>query len=66
MHTVLIPNDTTSFTYKIPIIDDDLFEIVETFEVQIVETSLHGYIKRAQPYATTVTVSDDEERESFV
>ena len=38
----------------------------ETFKVQIVETSLHSQIKRAQPYATTVTINDDEECESFV
>ena len=66
MHTVPIPTDTTSFTYKIPIIDDDLFEIDETFKVQIVDTSLHRQIKRTQPFTTTVTMYDDEERESFV
>lgn len=66
MHTVAIPTDITSFTYNIPITDDSLFEMDETFKVQIVETSLHRQIKRAQPYATTVTINDDEECESFV
>ena len=66
MHTVPIPTDTTSFTYNIPITDDDLFEIDETFKVQIVEGSLHRQIKRVQPYETTVTITNDEERELFV
>ena len=43
-----------------------MYEINEIFKVQIVAPPLHSQIKRRQPYATTITVLDDEERELFV
>ena len=66
VHTVPIPTNVTSFTYNITINDDDLYEIDETFKLQINETSLHTQIKRIHPYVTTVTIVEDDERELFV
>ena len=66
IRNVTIPANTTSFTYNLPITDDDLFEIDETFTLQIVPSTLHRQIKRKHPYAATVTVFDDEERELFI
>ena len=66
VHIVPIPINTTSLTYNVAINDDDLYEMNETFKLQIIATSLHQKIKRPQPYVTTVTIIDDDERELFV
>ena len=66
MYIVPIPAHTTSFTYNIPITDDDVNEINEIFKVQIVAPPSRSQIKRRQPYAATITVLDDEQRELFV
>ena len=66
VHIVPIPINTTSLTYNVAINDDDLYEMNETFKLQIIATSLHRQIKRTQPYVTTVTIIDDDERELFV
>ena len=66
MYTVLIPAETTSFTYNFPITDDDLYEMDESFKLQIVPSTLHRQIKRRQPYAATINIFDDEDRELFV
>ena len=66
MYTVLIPAETTSFTYNFPITDDDLYEMDESFKLQIVPSTLHRQIKRRQPYAATITILDDEDRKLFV
>ena len=66
MYTVLIPANTTSFTYNFTINDDDVYEMDESFKLQIVPSTLHRQIKRKQPYATTITILDDEDRELFV
>ena len=66
MYTVLIPANTTSFTYNFPITDDDLYEMDESFKLQIVPSTLHRQIKRITPFAATITIMDDEDRELFV
>ena len=66
VHIVPIPINTTSLTYNVAINDDDLYEMNETFKLQIIATSLHRQIKTTQPNVTTVTIIDDDERELFV
>ena len=66
MYNVSIPAYTTSFTYNIPITDDDVYEIDEIFKVRIVAPPSRSQVKRGQPYAATITVLDDEQRELFV
>ena len=43
--------------------DDDLFENDETFQLEIIESSLHGNINRDEPYIITITITDNDERE---
>ena len=53
----------TTFKYNIPILDDDVYEINETFSV-VIALSNHSQIKINQTNNTAdVTIIDDEERE---
>ena len=59
----MIPFNQTTFTYYVPINDDSLFEIDETFTLEILATSLHSNIERKNPNRATIIITNDEERE---
>ena len=53
----------TTFNYSIPILDDDVYEINETFSV-VIASSNHPQITISQTNnAANITIIDDEERE---
>ena len=53
----------TTFTYSIPILDDDVYEINETFSV-VIASSNHPQITISRTDNTAdVTIINDEERE---
>ena len=60
-YNVSIPVDVTTFKYSLPILNDDVYEIDETFKVQIASSD-HSQIKISQADRADVTVIDDEER----
>ena len=59
----MIPFNQTTFSYYVPINDDSLFEIEETFTLEILASSLHSNIERKDPNRATIIIINDEERE---
>ena len=60
---VSIPVDKTSFTHRIDIYDDDVFERDDHIVLEIDESSLHKQVKMKEPYKTNVAINDDEKCE---
>ena len=52
----------TTFKYNITILDDDVYEINETFTVEIASSN-HHQVKIGDPDATKVTIIDYEKCE---
>ena len=52
----------TTFKYNFPILNDDVYEIDETFSV-LIASSNHSQIKISRDDRADVTIIDDEERE---
>lgn len=63
MHIIPIPIGETTITYNFTIFDDDLFEIDETFKLDIIESSLHKKVNRKEPSTATITIINNDERE---
>ena len=62
-YDVTIPIGVTTFKYSIPILDDDVYEINETFSV-VIASSNHPQITISRTDNTAdVTIINDEERE---
>ena len=62
-YDVSIPVGVTTFKYSLPIFNDDVYEIDETFMVEIASSN-HSQIKISRSRNTAdVTVINDEERE---
>ena len=61
-YDVTIPVDVTTFNYSLPILNDDVYEIDETFSV-VIASSDHSQIKINRADRADVTIIDDEERE---
>ena len=51
---------TTSVSFDVPIIDDDIVESRETFNLAVTSSSLPNNVYRGVPNVTTVTILDDE------
>ena len=58
---VTIPINTISYPFNTTIMDDDLFESTESFELVINHRTLPNRIFRADPYSSTVFIENDEE-----
>ena len=52
----------TTFKYNLPILNDDVYEIDETFRV-VIASSDHSQITIGRANRADVTIIDDEERE---
>ena len=65
MHTIPIPFNTTSFDYTVVINEDDLYELDETFTLQITATS-GTKVKIGRPASTTITITNRNNRKFFV
>ena len=65
-HYVTIPINTISYPFNTTIMDDDLFESTESFELVINHRTLPDRIFRADPYSTTVNIENDEERKCLI
>ena len=61
-HYVTIPINTISYPFNTTIMDDDLFESTESFELVVNHRTLPERIFRADPYSSTVFIENDEER----
>ena len=58
---VTIPAENFSVAFNISIIDDDIFEINESFTVTIDSSSLpHGFIVPAEDCMMMITIVDDD------
>ena len=62
-YNISIPVGVTTFNYNLPILNDDVYEINETFKVEIASSN-HSQIKISQSHnRADVTIINDEERE---
>ena len=63
---VTIPAGETESAFIASIKDDDVYESDETFQLVIDHSGLPSRISRADPYRSTVTILNDEERKHFL
>ena len=61
-YDVAIPVGVTTFKYSLPILNDDVYEIDETFSV-VIASSDHSQIKISRADRADVTIINDEECE---
>ena len=59
-YTVTFPAGSTTATFNVPIIDDNILEGNEYFILTIDETSLPTDVTRGTPGEATVTIVDDD------
>jgi len=59
---IIIPKGNTSVTFNIIVINDDMFEGDETFNLDINCSSLPTDVVCNEFYRATVTIIDDEKR----
>ena len=65
MHIVPIPNDRMVFNYTVMINNDDIYEMDETFTLEIINSS-HDKVKIGDLHRTKITVTSDDHRELFI
>ena len=61
-YNVTIPVGVTTFNYSLPIFNDDVYEIDETFRIEIASSD-HSQVKVSRADRADVTIIDDEQRE---
>jgi len=59
-YDVRIPAGDTSVTFDVPIVDDDILENDEDFDLTIVRGSLPDGVTRGNPGTSTVTIINDD------
>ena len=64
-YTVIFPARRTTATFVIPITDDDILEIDEKFILTIDEISLPTGVTSGTLSTTTVTIVDDDRKQSL-
>ena len=64
-YTVIFPAGQTTATFDVPINGDDILEIDENFMLTIDEISLPTGVTSGTPSTTTVTIVDDDRKQSL-
>ena len=65
-YNATFPAGVVRVKFNFSIIDDNMFERDETFDLIINHPTLPDRIERIHPYASRVTVENDDERKWFV